>query len=314
VMCLAGGWGLDVASVRYAPVGFGSHHWDVRDAAGERYFVTVDDLDVKGWLGDDRDSAFAGLQVAFDAAVALHRDGRLSFVVAPIPAIGGETVLRLEPRYGVALFPFVDVSGGSVMEHTPGERAHVVRLLADLHAATPVAAGIARRRHLDLPHRRRLEAALDDPDRPWTGGPLSEPVRDLLAGHAPALRQRLLTFDRLAAELAVAERDVVITHGEPHGGNLPRAGDQLVLVDWDTVGLAPPERDLWMVGDDAEALALYAEITGRQVDPRAIELYRLRWALDDISSFTNQLRSPHARTADAEKAWKGLQLYLRSEG
>ena len=26
-----------------------------------------------------------------------------------------------------------------------------------------------------------------------------------------------------------------------------RVGDKLVLLDWDTVALAPPERDLWMV-------------------------------------------------------------------
>jgi spectinomycin phosphotransferase len=70
-----------------------------------------------------------------------------------------------------------------------------------------------------------------------------------------------------------------------------------VLVDWDTVGLAPPERDLWHVTADADGLALYAEATGRPVDPTAIALYRLRWELDDISIYTRELRAAHARTA-----------------
>ena len=65
IACLAEGWGLNVQSMRYAPVGGGSYHWEVADAAGRRHFVTVDDLDHKGWLGHDRDSAFDGLRGAF---------------------------------------------------------------------------------------------------------------------------------------------------------------------------------------------------------------------------------------------------------
>ena len=68
-----------------------------------------------------------------------------------------------------------------------------------------------------------------------------------------------------------------------------------MLVDWDTVGLAPPERDLWMVASETgDELRRYTELTGRPVDPTALGLYRLRWALDDISCFVRDLR---ARTA-----------------
>ncbi len=38
------GWGLDVTSVEHAPVGFGSHHWEVVTADGCRWFATADDL------------------------------------------------------------------------------------------------------------------------------------------------------------------------------------------------------------------------------------------------------------------------------
>ena len=101
----------------------------------------------------------------------------------------------------------------------------------------------------------------------------------------------------------------MITHGEPHPGNVIRSlGGDLLLIDWDTVALAPPERDLWMVatetGDD---LRLYTELTGRPVDPTALELYRLRWALDDISCFVRDLRAPHGRTAGTEHAWQSLE-------
>jgi spectinomycin phosphotransferase len=84
-----------------------------------------------------------------------------------------------------------------------------------------------------------------------------------------------------------------------------------MLIDWDTVGLAPPERDLWMVATETGAeLRRYTELTGRPVDMAAIELYRLRWALDDLSCFVRDLRAPHRRTPGTEHAWQALKLTI----
>jgi spectinomycin phosphotransferase len=105
------------------------------------------------------------------------------------------------------------------------------------------------------------------------------------------------TYEALAARAALSPEEYVVTHGEPHGGNLCDTGAGLRLVDWDTVALAAPERDLWMLGDDvgnAERLALY----------------RMRWRLDDVASYTAQLRSPHAGTVDDELALRYLGGYL----
>jgi len=40
--------------------GGGSYHWDVGDGDGRRWFVTVDDLDVKGWLSETRAAVLNG--------------------------------------------------------------------------------------------------------------------------------------------------------------------------------------------------------------------------------------------------------------
>jgi spectinomycin phosphotransferase len=111
----------------------------------------------------------------------------------------------------------------------------------------------------------------------------------------------------------VAARAAVITHGEPHGANFMRAnfrraGSGTMLIDWDTTGLAPPERDLWMIASDTgEELRLYTAATGRAIDPAALTFYRLRWALDDMSAFIARLRAARERTADADHAWRALQ-------
>jgi spectinomycin phosphotransferase/16S rRNA (guanine(1405)-N(7))-methyltransferase len=44
VSLLAAHWRLEVAAIGYSAVGFGSHHWEVTDATGMPWFVTVDEL------------------------------------------------------------------------------------------------------------------------------------------------------------------------------------------------------------------------------------------------------------------------------
>ena len=288
-------------SLEYAPVGFGSYHWSVTGVRGLRWFVTVDDLDRKPWLGDAREAAFDGLRCAFDTAAALREAG-LGFVVAPFPSRSGETVRRLGERHTVAVFPFVAGTGAE-----PDSTAQLA-MLAELHRATPAVRGLARRWEPVVPDRARLEAALADLGGPWTGGPFSEPAREALAPHAGDVGRALLEFDRRAAAVASAG-GWVITHGEPHPGNLVQGPDGVLLVDWDTVALAPPERDLWMAAATSGAeLDAYREATGHEVDPAAVELFRLAWDLADIAAFVDVLRSPHGENADTAKAYDGLAL------
>ena len=303
---LADGWGFDVAAAAYAPLGAGSYHWLVRDRAGERGFLTVDDLDHKAWLGDTRELVFAGLRRVFATALALRQTG-LDFVVAPTPARDGETVRRVGPRYALALFPFVDAESSEWGRHeSPEERAVLVAFLAELHRATPAVASIARTTGLELPGRQQLEAALRELDAPWSGGPFSEPAREALSRHAADVAELLSLADRLAAAIAQRGDPFVVTHGEPHSGNVMRAGTTRLLVDWDTVALAPPERDLWMVVESAEDAAIYTDATGRQVDEEALRFFRLTWDLKDLVEYLGALRSPHRESEDTQRAFDGL--------
>ena len=85
---LADGWGLSAETLRYAPVGGGSYHWVVTSGPGEQWFVTVDDLDDKGWLGRTRPAVFAGLRAALDASVTLRREAGLAVRGGPGPGAG----------------------------------------------------------------------------------------------------------------------------------------------------------------------------------------------------------------------------------
>ncbi|MGW0195263.1 phosphotransferase [Nonomuraea sp. NPDC003201] len=290
-----GAWGIGARTLDYAPVGFGDYHW----VADGRWFITVADVRRRG---------FDGLGQAMDTAAALRAEAGLDFVVAPLRTADGATLLRLDRhRWAMSVFPYANGLAGEFGEEQPaGDRAAIIDLLAALHATPPPLSTPPR--PLELSGRAVLEQALQDTRLPWPGGPYAEPAREVIADHAGVLRRRLAEFDRTAAGTG----EPVVTHGEPHPGNLLWSGERWLLVDWDTVGLAVPERDLWLVARDADDLARYADATGRTPDPAALELYRLRWALDDVAEFVEWFRSPHGRTPDAEESWDALTGTLKT--
>jgi spectinomycin phosphotransferase len=306
VDALREGWDVEVDAAEYLPVGAGSYHWRVLDSAGCRRFVTVDDLDQKSWLGDDRATALDGLRAAFDTAVAL-RAGGLPFVVAPIPTGTGESLRPLGPRHTIALFPFLEGAAGGSYEED-GDRLAVAELLGALHRTPLTVAPAAAAVGLAIPGRHHLEAALADLDEPWSAGPLSERARGAVADAASDLALLLTLADRLAADAERGDCGWVVTHGEPHPRNMMRTVERRVLVDWDTVALAPPERDLWLVlGDPAgPAAERYSEVTGRSPDAAALEYYHLVWELKDLAEYLKLLRAPHREDEDTLRACGSL--------
>lgn len=307
---LADGWGFDPAAAEYAAVGGGSYHWIVTDTKGTRGFATVDDLDQKPWLGETPDAVFAGLERAFATAVAIRGSG-LGFVIAPLVSRTGATVRRMGPCYSLALFPFVDGEAGTFGRYDATERTAIVAMLAQVHRATPVVAAAALTIGLELPGRASLDAALRDVDSGWSGGPFSELARQELARHASDVAQKLARYDRLAAAVVTSRDRWVVTHGEPHAANVMRTDHGHVLIDWDTVALAPPERDLWMLLEGGEdVLAAYTSATGHTVDRASVDFFRLRWNLADTAAFTDVLRSAHQRTNDTVAALENLTITL----
>ncbi len=306
-------WSVDVADLTYVSRGFGSYHWAVETGAGRRYFLTVDDLDGKPWLGTNREVTYAGLQAAYDTAVDLRDQCELEFVVAPLQAHDGDNVHRLTARYSLVLFPFIDGQPGEWGDHLgSAEVDELVRILARLHLSTPRVPRRPPTRGLPPAGRAVLEQALGELTDSWSGGPFSEPARRELADHATAVQMWLGAIDGVAAHAETGTGDLVITHGEPHPGNLIRTHGRLLLIDWDTVAWARPDRDLWMIPGLATAHAdHYRALSGREVDDTTLSLYRLAWAIADLAVFVNVFRSPHVRNVDTEKSWNGFRRTLR---
>ena len=280
-------WSPAVDAVRYLPVGFGAHHWAALEQGRERLFVTLD-------LDSPRHT-LASLEGAYRAGVALAGGG-LEFLVAPVPASPGEvTVAVAGGRLSVTPW----VSGTR-----PEDGSAVAPLVARLHAAPPppdlpVWAPLVGP---DLPDRLRdLTAA------PWRGGPHGETAR-VLVGEALVAVARW-TADYLSLAARTDPTTWVPTHGEPGVHNqLMTTDGRLLLVDLESLKLAPRERDL------APLLPLEASFRtaydGPPPDADLLAMFDLEWRLDEIGQYAAWFAGPHGDSPDDRTALGGLREEL----
>lgn len=311
-------WGIEATGLEYAPVGAGSHHWVVRGSQ-RCWFATADQLTqcvhYSDRFDDDgaaQDAAFTGLTGALRTAASLGAGGH-DFVVAPVPDRQGAPVCRVRPDWALAVYPYLEgVPAGDGDWPDTGDRVRVARMVGELHA-TPPPASIPRWSPA-IEGRHALVTALRDTVEPWTSGPYGEPSWRLLRTSAGRVASMLAEYGELVEKAVAGPEHWVVTHGEPHSRNVLRVGGgRLRLIDWDTVALAPPERDLEsLVGDEHDpAWQAYQDVAGlREFCPDRMRLFRLRWDLQDIAIYVRQLHARHAGTADDRRAYDALSTYL----
>lgn len=306
-------WGLRAAAMTYRPVGWGSHHWEVTDRGGCRWFATVDELETKRFSASESlDDGFARLRASLRSAVELARAGR-DFAVAPMVGVDtdGDPVARLGSRFAVAVYPFVDGRSFAWGNGDSAEwRLAMVGMVAGVHTAPTSARRHALAEDFTVPFRDELEAACRGA---VTGtGPYARPVAELMRRHARPIRRALERYDGLASLARSRPDRNVLTHGEPHPGNTMLTADGWRLIDWDTVLVAPPERDLWDLDQgDGSTLDAYAAATGTTPLPELLGLYRLCWDIKDLACDVSRFRRAHTGSPDDDKSWELMRTVVR---
>lgn len=267
-------WGFVAGSLEYQAVGFGSHHWLATDTAGRRLFATVDDLAAKlRTAGDTPGAACTRLRAAYATALVLRNEAGLAFVLAPVPAGGGQVLARLSDRYTLVVHPFL--AGSAAGEYgrfaSGSDRRAVLDMLVQVHRTR---AGNPGTDDFVVPNLDALQAMTGKTDRAWRAGPYARPAQDLLQAHSRGLNALVNAYHDLASQVAARPERMVITHGEPHAGNV-------------------------------------IATTGTQIDDEALTLYRLWWDLSEIGGYLRLFHAEHGDTADARESWKDLRHYLR---
>jgi spectinomycin phosphotransferase len=180
--------------------------------------------------------------------------------------------------------------------------------LARLHAGPT---GRIRREDFRIPYRAALEHALRDLDQPWLTGPYAEEARDRLGRHRHGVQTLLDFYDGEAARASRSTAGWVVTHGEPFGPNLLHCRDgSLRLVDWDSVLVAPRERDLWELPRDGPTYTTYQQLVEAPIDESLLRLYRAWYDLAETAVYIALFRSPHQADQNAATSWDNFLFFM----
>ena len=92
--------------------------------------------------------------------------------------------------------------------------------LIDIHGATGAVKSAVGVEDFDIPGRDQLTVALDEVSTPLFSGPYDEGACALLARYSGELVTALRHYDDLVGCVRRSCGDMVVTHGEPHRGNV----------------------------------------------------------------------------------------------
>lgn len=223
--------------------------------------------------------------------------------------------------YTVTCYPFISGRDGFAAPLSERAWGQFGAALAALHAADlpPDLAQAIPVEQLSPVWRQQVRGYLAEAESTAHTEPIAAAVIDLLREQHTTIVDLLARADRLAHMLAADPRPYVLCHGDAHAGNLLiDDSDRLFVVDWDTLILAPKERDLMFIGGGQgfvgttpaqEQALFYAGYGPAPIDRPALAYYRYERIIQDIAAFCDELLAPAdpARSADRAQSLRWLQ-------
>jgi spectinomycin phosphotransferase len=298
IACLRDVYGLGVAQIAFLPLGADVNTAVYRVLAedGASYFLKL------------RGGAFDELVVAIPQFLGGQGMGT---IIAPIPTRERDLWARVD-RFTMILYPFVEGQNGFDAHVSDRHWIELGVALKRMHTAV-VPPSLRQRipQETFASHWRdrvkTFQARVEDT-------PFADPVAARLAAFMQTKRDLIHDLvgraERLARALQTRPLVYVLCHADIHAANiLVGSNDGLYIVDWDTLVLAPKERDLMFVGaglgigDTAQQQALFYQGYGQTgIDPMALAYYRYERIIQDIAAFCEQLLLTDEGGADREQA------------
>lgn len=153
--------------------------------------------------------------------------------------------------------------------------------------------------------RRVLES---QPDR------MDSDVKEMFTYYRMPMIKWLIRLDELSVQLQKRNLKMVLCHTDIHNWNLMMSGEDLILIDWEGLKLAPAEADFMYLAQQPYYgifLNVYQQMhKDFKIDAQALQFYQIRRRLEDIWEFTEQLTFDKQNGDDRVETLKLLKKEL----
>ncbi len=285
VDCLKRDFGLPISQIEFLPIGADVHTAVYRvNAGGTTYFAKL------------RDGDFNDLSIIVPHL--LESQG-IAHLIAPIETTDGRLWTQFE-QYTVILYPFIEGQDGFTTELSNRQWVELGEVLNGVHTVNlPVEIRqVLRREIFPTVWFERARDYLDLFARKSFADPISAQLADLMRTQRDVIEELIRRGEARRATLLADPPEFVLCHADIHGGNvLMVPNGDLYVVDWDTLMLAPKERDLMFIGggigkgwDGSSGVGQFYQGYGpAEVDWVGIAYYRYVRIIEDIVLYCEQI-------------------------
>jgi Phosphotransferase enzyme family len=275
---IRGRYGLSADELTFVPAGQYATCYVVR-SGNERHFLKIWPKPLPTYVSTE--STLAMLRLTR----AMHERRAFMGFAYPLPTVAGELSGLFEGRL-MALFPFVQGAAPQVSAEYATTLGHRV---AQLHRSTAVLGDVLPSRETfaipfeeDLRRELGLLARIGSGDRATR-----QAVRDLILPIRSDLLRLLDRLHELQQNVSAIGAPFVLCHRDIGVHNLLEDGEgRLHLIDWDDVGMAPPEHDLFSGRGRWFPAFLHGYLTEGGTENLHIDAFAfvlVRRILDDVS-------------------------------
>jgi spectinomycin phosphotransferase len=291
---------LPIASISFLPIG-ADHNTAVYQAVTRdeiHYFVKL------------RRGAFDPLSALIPNYL---RSQGMAQVIPVIPTQSGNLWTVLD-EFTLVLYPFINGHDGYYKELSEEQWNEFGRALKHLHSVKlPPSLSQGFQRETFTPRwGQKVRIHLESIQTRKFRDPVARELSTFLRTNLDLTQKLIDQAAQLALEMQKRPFEYVVCHGDIHGWNLFIDDEQtLFIVDWDTLILAPKERDLMFIGaglgssgyaPHEEEKLFYRCYGNIDLYQNAIAYYRSQRILEDIAICCDQILLSDEGGKDRERA------------
>lgn len=305
ITCLQEAYGLNASQICFLPIGadFNTAVYKITTNPTNYYFLKL------------RSNDFNPASVWLPKYLA---DQGVKQIISPIATKTGGLWTTIE-SFKAILYPYVDGHNGAETKPSEQHWIELGKTIQKLHNTNIPNAIISEipQESFSSQWRKAATKFLAQIKTETFKEPICVQLADFLKSQETIIFSLIQQAESLAQALIKQPLEHVVCHADIHGWNLLiDKKDALYLVDWDTLILAPKERDLMFIGagiwnsgrTSAEEQSLFYQGYGKtNINQSAITYYRCERIIQDISEYCSHILLSDANAKDRQQSLEYLQ-------
>jgi len=305
IACLKDDYGLQVAQIKFLPLGADLNTAVYRALSDHEipYFVKL------------RKSNFE--EVAVTLPKFLSESG-VPNIIPPLKTKSGQLWANLE-IFKLILYPFIEGRDGFGIDLSDRHWLEFGIALKRIHTVEipPSITNRIQRETYSSQWREMVKAFMKQIENESYSDSVAIKLADFLKIRHDEIFNLIGHTERLALNLQADSPAFTVCHSDIHAGNiLIDSKDNLYIADWDNPILAPKERDLMFVGGaqgftghslEEEEILFYRGYGQTQVNQTALAYYRYERIVDDIAVECEHILSTNKDSEDREQSLRWLK-------